>query len=186
MSKILFVTSNLGKLEEAQKLLLPLSFQVEQHNIPYPEIQGPTLEEVASFGIKWILREHEIDGALMLEDAGLFVHALSDFPGVYSKYVFTTIGFEGILKLLKGKEDRSAHFESVIAYCQSNGEPMVFKGKVEGNIADESKGEQGFGYDPIFIPQGEQRTFAEMETEEKNQHSHRAHALAKVVEFLSK
>jgi XTP/dITP diphosphohydrolase len=175
----------LGKLEEAQKLLLPLGFQVEQLSIPYPEIQGHSLEGVASFGINWILREHEIDGALILEDAGLFVHALSDFPGVYSKFVFTTVGCSGILKLLEGKEDRSAHFEAVVAYCESNGEPMIFKGEVEGSIANEPRGGHGFGFDPIFIPQGEQRTFAEMETEEKNRFSHRARALEKLAEHLA-
>jgi XTP/dITP diphosphohydrolase len=98
----------LGKLKEAQKLLGPLGFEVEQLEIPYPEIQGPDLEEVVTFGINWILKEHELEGALIIEDSGLFVHALSDFPGVYSKFVFTTIGCKGVLQLLKEYEDRSA------------------------------------------------------------------------------
>jgi XTP/dITP diphosphohydrolase len=155
-------------------------------NIPYPEIQGPNLEEVTAFGMKWILREHEIDGALIIEDAGLFVHALSDFPGVYSKFVFTSIGCEGVLRLLKDQKDRSAHFEAVIAYCEKGGEPSIFKGRVEGEISKEPKGEHGFGYDPIFVPHDEKNTFAEMEIEEKNQHSHRARALEKLAEFLKK
>lgn len=176
----------MGKFKEAQKLLLPHGFQVEQLNIPYPEIQGPTLEEVASFGIKWILRNHDIVGALMIEDAGLFVHRLSNFPGVYSKFVFTTIGCEGVLKLLEGEEDRSAHFESCIAYCTPDSTPQISKGRVDGEIANEPKGEHGFGYDPIFIPRSGSRTFAEMEIEEKNQHSHRARALEKLTYFLKK
>lgn len=186
MSKIHFATSNLGKLKEAKKLLGPLGFEVEQLNIPYPEIQGPTLEEVAAFGMKWILKEHEIEGALMIEDAGLFVHTLSDFPGVYSKFVFTTIGCDGVLRLLEGKEERSAHFEAVVAYCEKGREPSIYKGRVDGEISEEPKGEHGFGYDPIFVPQGESRTFAEMEIEEKNQHSHRALALQKLADFLQK
>jgi XTP/dITP diphosphohydrolase len=186
MKKIFFATSNPGKISEVKKYLLPLGFEVEQLKIPYPEIQGPNLEEVALFGINWILKESDIEGAMMLEDAGLFVHSFSGFPGVYSKFVFTTIGCDGVLRLLEGKGERSAHFEAMIAYCEKGGEPMIFKGRVDGEIADEPKGVHGFGYDPIFVPQGEKRTFAEMEIEEKNQYSHRARALEKLAGFLSK
>jgi XTP/dITP diphosphohydrolase len=173
-------------LEEAKNLLFPLGIEVEQLKVPYPEIQGPNLEEVALFGMKWLQKEHEIEGAIMLEDAGLFIHFLSDFPGVYSKFVFTTIGYEGVLRLLTGKEDRNAHFEAIVAYCEKNKEPLIFKGRIDGEIAIEPRGSHGFGYDPIFIPQGEKRTFAEMETEEKNRFSHRARALSQLAEFLRK
>lgn len=186
MRKIFFATSNPGKLSEAKKLLKPLNFEVEQLNIPYPEIQGPDLEEVALFGMNWILKEKDFEGGVFLEDAGLFIDALSDFPGVYSKFVFTSIGCEGLLRLLEGREDRSARFEAVIAYCGDDKEPVIFKGMLEGTISCEPKGDHGFGYDPIFIPQGQQKTFAEMETEEKNWFSHRARALTKLVEFLGK
>lgn len=186
MKKIFFVTSNPGKLSEAQKYLQPLGFEVERMNIPYPEIQGPDLEEVALFGINWIQKDQEFEGAVMLEDAGLFIDALSDFPGVYSKFVFTTIGCEGILRLLEGRENRNAHFEAVIAYYEMGGELLIFKGRVDGKIANELKGENGFGYDPIFVPQGEVRTFAEMGTGEKNRFSHRARALEKLADFLNK
>ena len=186
MKTIKFATSNLGKLSEAQKLLSNLGFEVVQLDRPYPEIQGPDLEEVATFGIKWILKEKEIEDAVMIEDSGLFVHGLSDFPGVYSKFVFTSIGCEGILKLLEEKDDRSAHFEAVIAYCEKGGEPHIFKGRVDGEIAYEPKGENGFGYDPIFVPEGEVRTFAEMQIQEKNQYSHRARALEKLADYLGK
>lgn len=186
MKKIQFITSNLGKLLEAQKLLSPLEFEVVQLELSYPEIQASSLEEVASFGIKWILNEKKVEGAIMLEDAGLFVSALNNFPGVYSKHFFTTIGFEGILRLLTGKEDRKAHFESCVAYCEKDSEPRFFKGRVEGTIAESPRGKNGFGYDPIFIPEGETRTFGEMETEEKNEHSHRAKALQHLADFLDK
>ncbi len=186
MKKIYFTTSNSGKLREAQKFLSPLGFEVEQLKIPYPEIQGPDLEKVALFGMNWIKKEQDPEGAVMLEDAGLFIHCLSDFPGVYSKFVFTSIGCEGVLKLLEGKENRKAHFEAVIAYCEKNGEPLMFKGRIDGEIALKPMGDNGFGYDPIFIPDGEKRTFAEMETEEKNRYSHRARVLEKLAEFLRK
>lgn len=166
-------------------MLLPLGFEVEQLKIPYPEIQGPNLEEVAVFGIKWILKEEDIKGAVMLEDAGLFIHSLSDFPGVYSKFFFTTLGCEGALRLLEEKGDRKAHFESVVAFCSPDSPPRIFNGRVDGEIAFEPKGEHGFGYDPIFIPQGETKTFAQMDTKEKNRFSHRARALGKLADFLA-
>lgn len=186
MRKIQFITSNPGKLLEAQKLLSSLGFEVMQLELSYPEIQASSLEEVASFGIKWILKDKKVEGAVILEDAGLFVSSLNNFPGVYSKHFFTTIGFDGILRLLKGKEDRCAYFESCVAYCEKDTEPLFFKGRVEGTIADLPRGEHGFGYDPIFIPEGEKRTFGEMVTQEKNKYSHRAKALQQLADFLDK
>lgn len=171
---------------EAQKLLKPLGFEVEKLEISYPEIQASELKEVAIFGIDWICRETELKGPVILEDAGLFIPALNDFPGVYSKHFFTTNGFDGILRLLKGKEDRGAYFESCVAYCEKGSEAVFFTGRVNGFIALFSKGEQGFGYDPIFIPEGEEKTFAEMETEEKNKYSHRARAFQQLAEYLGK
>ncbi len=186
MRNILFATSNKGKLNEAQKLLFPLGFEINQLEISYPEIQTSNLEEVAHFGMEWILKEKGIEDAIMLEDAGLFIHGLTDFPGVYSAYVFKTIGLDGILRLMEGEEDRSAHFESCIAYQEKGSKVQVFKGRVDGNIALEPTGEHGFGYDPIFVAKGENRTFAQMPTEEKNRQSHRARALTQLVEYLSK
>lgn len=185
MKKITFVTSNKGKLLEAEKLLSPLGFEVSQLEISYPEIQASNLEEVASFGLEWILKEKMIKETIMLEDAGLFIHSLNNFPGVFSADVFKSIGLEGILRLMEDEEDRSAHFESCIAYGEEGSQPMIFKGKVDGEIAHEIKGEHGFGYDPIFVPKGEKRTFGEMRVEEKNKHSHRGKSLKKLAEFLS-
>ncbi len=186
MTKILFATSNKGKLLEAEKFLSPLKIEVKQLEISYPEIQTSSLEEVASFGIEWILKEKEIKETVMLEDAGLFIHALNNFPGVFSADVFKSIGLEGILRLMEDEEDRSAYFESCIAYGKEGSEPIIFKGKADGTITHVPKGEHGFGYDPIFMPKGEDKTFAEMPTQEKNKHSHRGKSLKKLAEFLSK
>lgn len=186
MKKILFATSNKGKLLEAEKFLSPLGYEIKQMESSYPEIQSTKLEEVASFGIEWILKDKEIKNTIMIEDAGFFVHALNDFPGVFSADVFKTIGLEGILRLMEDEENRTAHFESCIAYCEKGSKPLFFKGRVDGKIALEPKGEHGFGYDPIFIPEGERKTFAEMETEEKNRHSHRGQSLKKMAEHLGK
>ena len=186
MKKILFATSNKGKLLEAEKLLLPLNYEVQQLEASYPEIQAASLEDVASYGMEWIVKEKRIEGPIILEDAGIFIDALNGFPGVFSAYVFKSIGLDGILKLMEGGEDRSAHFESCISYSEEGLEIVFFKGRVDGAIALVQKGSHGFGYDPIFMPEGEDRTFAEMPAEEKSRISHRGRALKELAEFLSK
>ncbi len=162
---IYFVTSNKGKFAEA----LAIFADLEQRNIGYTEIQADTLEEVAAFGIKEVAER--LQGPVMIEDAGLFVNALKGFPGVYSAYVQKTIGNTGILKLMQGLENRDAHFKSVVAYSEPGLEPVTFKGEVHGQIGFEQHGEKGFGYDPIFYIKG--ISLGEMETETKNEISHR-------------
>ncbi len=161
-----FVTSNKGKFSEAQAIFGDLV----QKDIGYTEIQADTLEEVAIYGMKEVASR--LEGAVMLEDAGLFVEALRGFPGVYSAYVQKTIGNAGILRLMEGQENRSAYFKSVVAYIQPGMETVMFSGEVHGRIGFEARGKKGFGYDPIFYV-GEV-SMAEMGLEEKNQISHRA------------
>ena len=114
------------------------------------------------------------------------MESLNGFPGTYSKYVQETLGNEGILKLLEDKEgdDRRAYFKTVIGYCDEKG-VKLFKGIVKGMVSYEirSKG-YGFAYDSIFIPDGEDRTFAEMKTEEKSEISHRKKAFEEFKKFL--
>jgi len=174
-----FVTSNKGKFTEAQAIFGDLV----QRDIGYTEIQADTLEEVAIYGMKEVASR--LEGAVMLEDAGLFVEALRGFPGVYSAYVQKTIGNAGILRLMEEQENRSAYFKSVVAYIQPGMETVMFSGEVHGQIGFEARGKKGFGYDPIFYV-GEV-SMAEMGLEEKNQISHRAasmQALKKWIETI--
>jgi XTP/dITP diphosphohydrolase len=178
--RIAFVTSNPGKVEEAKKYFEPLGVEVYQLRLSYPEIQADTLEEVAEYGAKWLAER--IKGPFFLDDSGLFVDALRGFPGVYSAYVYKTLGFNGILRLLEGETNRKAHFKSVIAYW--DGGLHVFTGRVDGEITTEPRGSGGFGFDPIFKPDGFDKTFAEMTTEEKNEISHRGRALRAFAQWL--
>ena len=178
--RLAFVTSNLGKVEEARKYFEPLGVEVYQLRFSYPEIQADTLEEVAEYGARWLAER--IDGPFFLDDSGLFVDALNGFPGVYSAYVYKTLGYSGILKLLKGETNRKAHFKSVIAYW--DGELHIFTGRVDGEITTGPRGSGGFGFDPVFKPDGFDKTFAEMTTEEKNRISHRGRALRAFAEWL--
>lgn len=180
--RITFATGNEGKLSEARTQLEPLGFTVDQYAGGYPEIQAEDLEAVARFGLQALAGE--LEEPFVLEDAGLFVHALDGFPGVYSNYVFSTLGNAGILDLLEGKEDRSAHFASVVGLRQA-GQDHVFVGRVDGSITREARGSQGFGFDPIFVPEGHERTFAEMGEDEKAQLSHRSRALDELSQHLA-
>ncbi len=119
------------------------------------------------------------DARLRKEDAGFFVEALNGFPGPYSSYVYEKIGSEGILKLLNGEDNRAAEFRSAVAYGEPQESIKIFMNKIRGTVTFEKKGTKGFGFDPIFIPNNETRTFAEMSIEEKSDRSHRAGALNK-------
>lgn len=178
---ITFATGNEGKLSEAKAQLEPLGFEVEQYAGGYPEIQADGLEAVARAGLDHLA--DELEEPFVLEDAGLFVHGLDGFPGVYSSYVFATLGNEGILDLLGGASDRSAHFASVVG-LRENGDNRVFVGRVDGQITKQARGSKGFGFDPIFQPDGEERTFAEMPEDEKAGMSHRSRALDQLAEHL--
>lgn len=174
-----FITGNDHKFEEASEILEDQ--KLIHKDLSYPEIQADTLEEVAKYGIEHIKSNYDMEESFFLEDAGLFVDELNGFPGVYSSYVFSTIGNQGILDLMK-TSGRNANFKSVIALY--DGDLHIFKGQVNGRISREIKGEHGFGFDPIFIPDGENLTFGELDPDKKNDLSHRKNSLFKLKKFL--
>lgn len=102
---------------------------------------------------------------------------LGGFPGPYASYVYRTIGLAGLLSLLPGSGDRSAEFVSAVAYATRRGRPRLFVGRLKGKIAEEPRGSGGFGFDPVFVPDGASRTLAELSLREKCAISHRAIAL---------
>ena len=178
-----FITSNKGKFEEVTDILT--SFCVVQKNIGYPEIQSNTLEEVILFGLNY-LRNTGME-KIIIEDSGLFIDAFKGFPGVYSAYAYESIGLSGILRLMKDIENRGAVFRSMIGYRDDLCDDVsLFEGVCKGCISKIPKGEQGFGFDPIFIPQGSNLTFAQMSKQEKNRYSHRGKSVRKLINFLEK
>lgn len=186
--RLVFVTGNPGKLEEARHALAPWA-TVDQDPGGYPEIQTDSLEEVARAGLQHVADRRP--PPFFLEDAGLFVDALDGFPGVYSAYVHKTLGVHGILRLLESTPpaDRTARFKAVIGYRDPAHQDHLFTGTVEGSIAPRAEGTKGFGFDPIFIPhaqppQSERKTFAQLAPEEKNRLSHRGKALANLRQHL--
>ena len=179
--RLTLVTHNPGKVKEFRAGLAGLPLDLHHLDRTYHELQADALEEVASFGLQELASE--VKGDFCLEDSGLFVNALEGLPGVYSAYFYKTVGLGGVLKLLKGHEDRRAHFASVIALSW-RGETHLFRGEAFGTIARAPRGASGFGYDPIFIPEGTRRTFAELSLHEKMAASHRGRALEKLAHFL--
>ena len=184
MTQLYFITGNKGKFHEAAEKLRPYGYTVVQNDIGYPEIQAESLTDVVTCAVSDI--QKRVNHAFMIEDAGLFIEPLKGFPGVYSKYVFFTIGLSGILRLLRSEENRKAVFRSVYAYSKPGRKTLVVTGECIGTIAKQQRGGHGFGYDPIFIPRNEEKTFGEMSMEEKNQFSHRAKALEKLIAALNK
>ena len=175
---ITFITGNEHKVIEAENIFSNHGIELEHIDLGYMEPQD-TLENVARFGARYASRE--LNKSVIVEDAGLFIRALNDFPGVYSHYVQDTLGNQKVLKLMDGIDDRYAEFRSVIGYCTPNSEPKVFLGRVIGQIAHEERGDLGFAFDPIFYVEEEGKTFGELTTEEKNQFSHRRNSLEKFV-----
>ncbi|WP_371810371.1 XTP/dITP diphosphatase [Acidianus sp. RZ1] len=148
--------------------------------VPKFEIQADKIEDVVRYSASLFFSLFK--EPLLLDDSGLFIESLKGFPGPYTNFVKRTLDIYGILKLMTGESNRKAHFETALAYIDEN-EIKVFKGTVDGRIAYEPKGERGFGFDPIFIPNGSEKTFAEMSIEEKNTYSHRGKAFKEFIKF---
>ncbi len=184
MEKLLIVTHNKGKFAEASKI--GKEFGVELEMAPGEgkfEIQADTIQEVSAFSAKHAFER--LKKPLIVDDSGLFIEALKGFPGVYSAYTLPTIGNDGILRLMRGRENRSAYFECCVSYCDSNG-VKSFSERVTGNILDEEKGKNGFGFDPIFSAEGFNIiSMAEMELDQKNSISHRGKAFRSFFRWYS-
>ena len=188
--KLIFATNNQHKAEEVNAIIGD-SYQVitlkqAGINIDIPEPHD-TLEENASEKAKTIYSLTHSD--CFSEDTGLEVTALNGEPGVKSaRYAGDERSFdkniEKLLQKLKDMPDRSARFRAVISLI-INGHETLFEGVCNGTIVNEKRGTQGFGYDPVFIPDGARKTFGEMSMDEKTAYSHRAQATAKLVAFLN-
>ncbi|MHA1340155.1 MAG: XTP/dITP diphosphatase [Promethearchaeota archaeon] len=189
--KIYFNTGNKGKFKEIADFFKKqnIPYQLEQISINVMEPQEETLENVAKMKIKQIIdlnNPQYNSNIVFIEDAGLFIDALKGFPGVFSSYVNKTIGNPGILKLMENKDNRNAFFKCIVAtYFPKLNQIMLFDGIVKGKIGFQIKGTNGFGFDPIFIPdEFPNLTFAELTTEQKNKISHRGRAIRKFLNYL--
>jgi len=174
-----FATGNDHKIEEARAALAQYNLGVQKlQDFQKLEIQHPDLGEIASSALALIVSK--TDKPVFVEDSGLFIHQLNGFPGPYSSYVFETLGIEGILKLLEDAKTRKAEFRSSVAFGMNGRWLANFSSATEGIIQMQARGENGFGFDPIFVPMWTSKTFAEMPLKEKTIYSHRAKAISKL------
>lgn len=192
--KIVFATNNSHKLEEIRQILGKsievLSLADINCHEDIPET-APTIEGNAMMKARYVYDKYGTP--CFADDTGLEVEALDGAPGVYSARYAGGEGHDSeanmrkLLHELEGKENRRAQFRTVIALIeQKDGKPVAhtFEGKIEGHISDEKRGSSGFGYDPIFVPEGYEQSFAELGNEIKNKISHRARAVARLAEYL--
>lgn len=193
MPKIFLATRNQGKIEEMKDLLRDLRIEIVTTNDVggTPEVieDGETLKENA---IKKATELADYTGLTTIaDDTGLIVDALDGRPGVHSaryagKEATDRQNNQKLLRELAGivAQKRTARFKTVMAMVKSGGEVKTVEGICEGHIGAELRGQNGFGYDPLFIPRGYDKTFAQLDSEIKNQISHRAQALNKMKEQL--
>ncbi|GGW40638.1 non-canonical purine NTP diphosphatase [Arenibacter certesii] len=187
--QLVFATNNRNKLQEVQKLFPPEITLLSLEDIGcHEEIEETesTLEGNAILKANFITKNYGY--SCFADDTGLLVDALDGAPGVHSaRYAGdqknTEDNINKLLTNLEGESNRSAHFKTVIALNYNN-EQFLFQGIVTGYLATERKGAKGFGYDPIFIPDGYDKTFAELSLDIKNQISHRAKATQQLLAFF--
>lgn len=191
MKKLVIATNNAHKLEEIKAILGNefelLSLKDIHCDVDIPE-NSDTLEGNASQKSHYVYENYGLD--CFADDTGLEVEALGGAPGVHTaRYATdghdTDANTRKLLHELEGKENRKARFRTIVSLIE-NGVEHQFEGIVNGEITTEKKGEKGFGYDPVFIPEGYTETFAELGVDVKNQVSHRSRAIAKLCEYLKK
>ena len=173
-SKLFFASSNENKFQEPERILSDLGVQINFYKTILEEIQSNDLNDIAE---KKAINAYDlIQKPVIIEDDGLFINSLNGFPGPYSSYAYDTIGNKGIMSLLENSQTRDANFVSIIAYCDNDYGVKLFESSIPGKISSViEKG--GWGYDPIFIPDGESKTYANVS--DKDKFSHRSASLKK-------
>jgi XTP/dITP diphosphohydrolase len=188
MRELVFATNNQHKTEEVRRLLEGQYTVLNLSDIgcttDIPET-GHTFAENAELKTAYVVAHYQLD--CFADDSGLEVEALNQEPGIYSARYAGHRGdaenLQLVLQKMQGQSNRKARFRTVISLVQ-NQTKYLFEGAIEGTLREEASGKQGFGYDPIFEPNGYSITFAEMSMAEKNEISHRAQAMKKLIAFL--
>jgi XTP/dITP diphosphohydrolase len=190
--RLCFASNNKHKLEEIKNVVGRkfeiLSLADIKCNEELPETRN-TLEGNSLQKAEYVLQHYNTP--CFADDTGLEVEALNGAPGVYSaryagNHRNTDDNIALLLQNLKNDTNRKAQFRTVITLIGIEAQPVFFEGVIRGEIITEKRGSSGFGYDPVFVPEGHSKTFAEMTLEEKNQLSHRAIAVKKLAEYLSR
>ena len=181
---LFFATNNPGKFREIKNFFKKTNIKGLQFKTNLYEIQTSNLKDVIIYKLQQLKTVfQDSQSAIFVEDSGLFIKSLNGFPGVYSSYVYKTLGVDGVLSLMKNKQNRESYFECWIGWLFKNEEHYI-SAKCFGSISIEPHGAEGFGFDPIFIPKGYKRTFAQLSIDEKERISHRGLALKKLYKMV--
>lgn len=188
INKLVFASRNKGKIAEIKQMLAPYGVEVLTAidlNLEDVEETGTTFAENAA--LKALAAAKETGLTALADDSGLCVDALNGRPGVYSARYAPNRDFDKGMDMLLGElkgvspEKRTAHFMCVLALAEPNKDCRFFEGRVNGHIAETRSGSTGFGFDPLFVPDGYKTTFAEMSAQEKGSLSHRGNAFKKFI-----
>ena len=192
MKTLLLATHNQGKVKEFDEMLSSLGVEIKSaadFNLPEPEETESTFEGNALLKARAGCMATGLP--TLADDSGFCVSALSGAPGVYSaRWAKNSQGcdfgmaMERVIKEVGNSKDKKAWFKAVLALVYPDGREEIFEGQVNGSIVWPPRGDKGFGYDPIFVPQGYDMTFAEMEADQKNAISHRARAVEKFLNYI--
>ena len=170
-----FVTSNPNKVREAQSIL---GVELERVDLPIEEIQTCNVETAVRHKVEEAYAQ--LNSPVLVEDSGLIFEAWKGLPGALIKWFENTVGLDGLLRMLEGFPNRNARAVCLVAFHDGR-KVYLGRGEVPGRIAQECRGRGGFGWDAIFIPEGQDRTFGEMTLRQKNALSHRRRALENLV-----
>ena len=191
MKKLVFATGNSHKLQEVQSLLKEGFALSCLKDVNITEEIPETADNLVDNALQKARYVYEKCGIpCFADDTGLEVDALDGAPGVYSaRYAGeqkdSKLNMLLLLKNMNGKTNRNARFRTIIAYIDGNAQEHIFEGEIKGKIIENMAGENGFGYDPIFVPEGYEETFAELSSEIKNTISHRARAMEKFLSYIN-
>ncbi|MFW9806243.1 MAG: XTP/dITP diphosphatase [Candidatus Thorarchaeota archaeon] len=180
--RLVLVTQNQHKLKELRPLFKKYDVNFETTSIEKHEIRSESVEEIARVAAK--VAFETLQRPVVVDDTGFFVEILNGFPGSYAAIVLNAIGYQGILKLTNNMTNRSAKFMTAVGYCDGH-YLESFLGIMPGVLAREPAGEGGFGYDPIFIPDGFKQTYAQLSLEEKVSISHRTKAFEEFLKWYT-
>ncbi len=191
MRQLLFFSNNKNKIIEIKKIFNKFNLQLlslkDVGISEEPEESGKTFEENAKIKSDYGFSKSGIP--CFADDSGICIESLSWKPGVFSKRFLNEFKskeacFKSIIKITKDNDNQNAYFKTSISLSINNDRNIIFNGKVDGKISEKIRGNFGFGYDPIFIPIHYKKTLAELSTKEKNEISHRAIAVTKLINFL--
>lgn len=176
-NKITFITGNKGKLEEASKIIDGM----EQFDIDLVEIQSLDPKEIISAKLEEARKQ--VEGNIVVEDNGLYIETLNGLPGPLIKWFMKTLDNEGLFEIVNNFENKKALAKVIVGVCFQNNHVEFFEGSISGTIVS-PRGENGFGWDKIFMPGGYDKTFAEMTQDEKNEISMRKVAFQKLKDYI--